>query len=61
MNQFPDGWNEARIRRVIEHYENQTDDEAVAEDEAALSSSEVGSAIADQRRASNPDNKNGPQ
>ena len=33
---FPHGWDEARVRRVIEHYENQTEDEAVAEDEAAI-------------------------
>ena len=33
---FPRGWDEARVRRVIEHYENQTEDEAVAEDEAAM-------------------------
>ncbi len=32
---FPEGWDEARVRRVLEHYESQTEDEAVAEDEAA--------------------------
>jgi ribosomal protein L13E len=32
---FPPGWNEAKVRRVIAHYENQTEEEAVAEDEAA--------------------------
>jgi len=32
---FPPGWNEARVRRVLAHYESQTDEEAVAEDEAA--------------------------
>jgi len=35
-NRFPAGWNEARVRRVLEHYEGQTEDEAVAEDEAAF-------------------------
>ena len=35
-NRFPAGWNEARVRRVLEHYEQQTEDEAVAEDEAAF-------------------------
>ena len=34
-SRFPKGWNEARVKRVIEHYESQTDEEAVAEDEAA--------------------------
>ena len=32
---YPPGWDEARVRRVLEHYDSQTDDEAVAEDEAA--------------------------
>lgn len=32
---FPAGWDEKRVRRVLEHYEKQTEDEAVAEDEAA--------------------------
>ena len=34
-NSFPNGWNEERVKRVLDHYENQTEDEAVAEDEAA--------------------------
>ena len=34
QNRFPEGWDEERIRMVLEHYENQTEDEAVAEDEA---------------------------
>jgi hypothetical protein len=33
---YPPGWDEARVRRVLEHYETQTDEEAVAEDEAAF-------------------------
>jgi hypothetical protein len=32
---LPPGWDEQRVRKVLEHYENQTEDEAVAEDEAA--------------------------
>lgn len=35
-NNFPAGWDAERVRRVLEHYERQTDDEAVAEDEAAF-------------------------
>ncbi|OGP83958.1 MAG: hypothetical protein A2Y95_02100 [Deltaproteobacteria bacterium RBG_13_65_10] len=35
-NRFPAGWDENRVRRVLEHYETQTDEEAVAEDEAAF-------------------------
>ena len=33
---FPPGWDEERVRRVLEHYETQSDAEAVAEDEAAF-------------------------
>lgn len=34
-NRFPPGWNEARVQRVLAHYDAQSDVEAVAEDEAA--------------------------
>jgi hypothetical protein len=34
-NKFPKGWNEERVREVIEHYENQSEDEQFAEIEAA--------------------------
>jgi len=32
-NRFPPGWDEERVTRVLDHYEHQTDEEAVAEDE----------------------------
>ena len=35
-NGFPKGWDGPRVQRLIEHYEQQTEEEAVAEDEAAL-------------------------
>ncbi len=35
-NRFPPGWDEERVRQIIERYESQTEDEAVAEDEAAF-------------------------
>lgn len=35
---YPRGWNEARVRRVLEYYESQSDEEAAAEIEAALES-----------------------
>ena len=38
-NRFPPGWDESRVRKVLEHYERQTEDEAVAEDEAAFEDS----------------------
>lgn len=35
QRRFPSGWDEERVRRVLAHYEAQTEEEAVAEDEAA--------------------------
>jgi hypothetical protein len=32
---FPTGWDEDRVKRVIAHYDGLTEDEQVAEDEAA--------------------------
>jgi hypothetical protein len=34
-NKFPPGWDEARVNRVLSHYESQSELEAVAEDESA--------------------------
>ncbi|MBI3822821.1 MAG: hypothetical protein HY289_09095 [Planctomycetes bacterium] len=34
-NDYPPGWDAARVQRVIDHYENMTDEEIIAEDEAA--------------------------
>jgi hypothetical protein len=33
---FPPGWDEERVRKVLEHYEEQSEEEAVAEDEASF-------------------------
>jgi hypothetical protein len=38
---FPPGWDEERVRKVLAHYESQSEDEAVAEDEAAAEGSET--------------------
>ena len=35
QNKFPPGWDEERVQKVIDYYKNQTEDEAIAEDEAA--------------------------
>ena len=35
QSKFPPGWDEERVRRVLSHYEHQTEEAAVAEDEAA--------------------------
>lgn len=35
-NKYPKGWDRKRVEAVLAHYDNQTEDEAVAEDEAAF-------------------------
>ena len=35
-NDFPEGWNEERVQKIIKHYEKQTEIEAIAEDEASF-------------------------
>ena len=35
-NEFPKGWDEERVRKVLAYYEEQDELEAVAEDEAAF-------------------------
>lgn len=32
---FPKGWDKERVQKVIAHYEKQTEEESMAEDEAA--------------------------
>ncbi len=34
-NNFPPGWNQERVREILAHYDSQTPEEAIAEDEAA--------------------------
>lgn len=34
QNRFPPGWDDERVQRVLAHYAEQTESEAVAEDEA---------------------------
>jgi hypothetical protein len=38
--EFPPGWNEEQVKEVILHYDRQSDEEAIAEDEAAFEESE---------------------
>ena len=38
---LPPGWTEARIRKLAEYYDNQTEDEQVAEIEAAWDAENV--------------------
>ena len=35
QSRFPKGWDEDRVKKVLAHYESQSEDEAIAEDEAA--------------------------
>ena len=37
-SRFPPGWDEDRVQKVLDHYEQQSNHEAVAEDEAAWES-----------------------
>ena len=39
-SRFPPGWNESRVRRVLEHYDSQSEDDDVEEDEAAYDDKE---------------------
>jgi hypothetical protein len=36
-SEYPAGWDDASIRDLLDHYERQTEEEAAAEHEAALS------------------------
>ena len=36
---FPPGWDQERVQRVLQHYDSLTEEEAVAEDEAAFEDS----------------------
>jgi hypothetical protein len=37
-NNFPEGWDQNRVRKVLAHYDDQPEDEALAEDEAGVAS-----------------------
>ena len=39
QSKFPPGWDQKRVQRVLKHYEQQTEEEALAEDEAAYEDS----------------------
>jgi len=41
QSKFPEGWSDEKVRRVLAHYEGQTEDEAVLEDDAGVESSET--------------------
>lgn len=41
QNKFPAGWDEEKVRQVLAHYEKQTEDEALVEDEAGMRPAET--------------------
>ena len=41
QNEFPPGWDGERVQSVIDYYENQTENEAVAEAEAGLQNKSI--------------------
>jgi len=41
QNVFPEGWDSAKVKRVLAHYGGQTEDEALTEDELGIESSET--------------------
>jgi hypothetical protein len=38
---FPEGWDEDRVRQLLDYYDRQTEDEAVAQDEAGVESGDT--------------------
>jgi hypothetical protein len=41
QSEFPDAWDEDKVQRVLAHYGEQTEDEALAEDEAGIQPSDT--------------------
>ena len=41
QSKFPDGWDEEKVRRVLAHYEEQTDEDTLLENEAGIEPSET--------------------
>ena len=39
-NSFPAGWDEEKIKKVVKHYETQSDEDAAVEDDAAFHGAE---------------------
>ena len=40
-NDYPEGWDEGKVQRVVAYYEGQTEEEALLEDEAVGRPSET--------------------
>ena len=39
-NKFPKGWDETKVRKVIAHYEDQSEEDAAAEDDKIFNDSQ---------------------
>jgi hypothetical protein len=44
-SRFPAGWDADRVKRLIDYYEGLSEDEQVAEDEAAIAAESCGQAV----------------
>lgn len=42
---LPNGWDEAKLRRVLAHYEEQTEEDALLEDEVGIEANETVMAV----------------
>jgi len=49
-DRLPTGWDSERIRQALEHYESQTDEDAVQEDEAVLARAATPGEYTEERR-----------
>lgn len=50
QNKYPSGWNERKVGKVLRRYESQTEDEAIAEDEATSPRWQIRYLCREQRR-----------
>ena len=41
QSKYPSGWDEDKVRRVLAHYEEQTNEDALLEDESGIEPSET--------------------
>jgi hypothetical protein len=41
QNKFPAGWDDQKVQRVLAHYEEQTEEDALVEDESGIEPSET--------------------
>jgi hypothetical protein len=54
QNEFPEGWNEDSVKKLLAFYSEQTDDQAVAEDEAGVESGDTVMNVTSVSKGKNP-------